>query len=499
MKEYLLKRVAVYLATLLLFFLLLGNKNVHAQLVAITGQYTGTGNNNNSIVGLGFRPDIVLINSGAYNAQLTTSTFPVNATKDLNGGSLNAGLIRSLDLDGFTVDAGHKVNKAGTEFFFLALKAEPGVIEMGSYIGDNNDNRYIYGTSFQPEMVIVISENNSQKPVYSSVTMGIDNSMNFQNSGFLSDRIQSFDSNGFQVGKNKAVNESGIIYHFIAFRNVAGKVSIGSYTGDGSSNRIIPEPGLGSFVIVKRDGNNATHRNRDMPLNSAYYFKNSSSVSNRIIRNTSSGFELGNNNEVNEPGKEYHFLKLIGLSSILPVQLISFDAGIRQNKVELKWQTAPADNALIADYEIERSDDRVSFKSLVKVAGKYNNNDPADYFYEDINPLPGFSFYRLKITCRNGKTAYSEIKSIFLRGNQENIFTVYPNPLRGSRLNITQTNPYADIHIDIVDVNGTIKDTCILLKGTSWISFKNDLPAGIYYLIGNDGRAVVFRTRLLKF
>lgn len=40
--------------------------------------------------------------------------------------------------------------------------------------------------------------------------MGADETLNFLNSSFLPDHIQAFNPDGFQAGKNKAVNADGV-------------------------------------------------------------------------------------------------------------------------------------------------------------------------------------------------------------------------------------------------------------------------------------------------
>jgi len=467
-----------------------------AQLVAVTGKYTGTGNNNNAIVGLGFKPDFLLINSDQYHAQITTSTFPADNTKSMNGGSAKTGLIKSLDQDGFTLDDDNDVNKAGKTYNYLALKAEAGVVEMGSYIGNNTDDRNITGTSFQPEMVIIISEDNSQKPVYSANTMGADQSMNFLNSGFVSNRVQGFNSNGFQVGKNNAVNQSGTIYHFVAFRSMPGMVYIGYYTGDGVANRIIPEPGTGSFVMIKRDGKNAMHRNRDMPVNSSYSFKNSSSVSNRIKRNTSGGFELGDDNDVNQSGREYHYLKLIGLSTILPIDLISFDARASKEEVELQWEIAAGQG--VSSFVVERSTDQLTFKEIGEILSLPGNNS-GGYDFTDKYPVQGYSYYRLKITGPAGKIEYSELKRIYIPLiKEENNFTIYPNPVTGNYVRIEQRIALDTLRVDLFDLSGQKLDSRLLTNGNSYFEFKNILLPGVYYLIGSANNSILFKEKIIK-
>lgn len=495
MKKKLLPGFTNRALALLLGLLAFTNTTI-AQLVAVTGNYTGNGEDNHSIEGLGFKPDFVLINSNTYHAQIGSSTFPANSTKDMYGGELRSGRITSLDLDGFTLGDNNKVNKNGEEYNYLAFKKEAGTLEMGSYTGNNTDNRDIVCTDFKPDMVIIISADNNEKPVFSAITMGADETLNFLNSSFLSDRIQAFNPDGFQVGKNRAVNADGKKYHYLALRNDPGKINVGSYEGDGTPNRIINNLGYGSFVMVKRSGKSGLHRNRNMPFDKSYYFKNANSVSNRIKENTTNGFELGISDEVNESGKVYHYVQINGLSNILPVKLISFNARIYQRNVDLVWETAAERD--IETIEVERSKNQLNFTKIAQVWGAGNRNDTVSYIYTDTDPLEGESYYRLKMISKNGNFEYSEIKDIFISENTKNQFSISPNPFRGNQLELHYTHKEDFLKIDIVNADGVKADQVILYNGNRQLHIKSNLPPGIYFVIGNNGKSILFRKKMVK-
>ncbi len=60
-----------------------------------------------------------------------------------------------------------------------------------------------------------------------------DNSYLMTGTGKITNRIQAFEADGFQVGSNVDVNESGTTFHYIAWA-ASPQVSTGSYTGNGA-------------------------------------------------------------------------------------------------------------------------------------------------------------------------------------------------------------------------------------------------------------------------
>ena len=51
--------------------------------------------------------------------------------------------------------------------------------------------------------------------------------------------IQSLDANGFTLGSSDLVNRSGKIYRWVAFKAIASRLTVGTYTGDGGASQAI--------------------------------------------------------------------------------------------------------------------------------------------------------------------------------------------------------------------------------------------------------------------
>jgi hypothetical protein len=203
----------------------------------LSGSYVGDGSLGRPISGLGFRPDVVIIKgNNAARAVIRTSTMTGDATKEFFGNSLQPGRIQSLDPNGFTLGMDPAVNSPGVSHFWIAFRAAAGELKVGSYSGNGTDNRNITGVGFQPDYVIVLPESAAACFQRSSAMIG-DTSYNFELTNNVPDHIQALQADGFQVGASPDVNGGGTTYHYAAWKAVAGKMAVGSYTGDGVDNR----------------------------------------------------------------------------------------------------------------------------------------------------------------------------------------------------------------------------------------------------------------------
>jgi autotransporter-associated beta strand protein len=113
-------------------------------------------------------------------------------------------------------------------------------------------------------------------------------------------------------------------------------------------------------------------------------------------------------------------------SSILPIELIYFNATCSDNKVDLPWSTASETNN---DYfTIERSKDGEIWETVTVVKGAGNSNSTIDYNAQDNSPSSNVSYYRLKQTDFNGKTVSFNPVAVSCNSNSTDYFVLKPNP-----------------------------------------------------------------------
>jgi hypothetical protein len=276
----------------------------------VTGSYVGDGADDRQIAGLGFQPDLVLVRSnGANPVILRTSAVAGDASKVLSEVTvLQPDLVQSLDADGFTVGTDARVNGAGSTYYWTAMKAGSD-LTVGSYVGDGADNRSISGVGFQPVWVLTFAD--SKESFFRPAALPGDASYKIAGYTALTNRIQALEADGFQIGSNGDVNQSGLTYHYIAW-GASPQVSAGSYTGDGSDNRSITGVGLPpAFAWVKRaDSNQALYRPASLSGDRSLNFDALNPGSNRVQALEADGFQVGTASQVNTAGATYFYLAL---------------------------------------------------------------------------------------------------------------------------------------------------------------------------------------------
>lgn len=101
----------------------------------------------------------------------------------------------------------------------------------GKYAGTGS-SKSITGFGFQPDFIMIKADNASYSAVVKISSMVAGESQNVTSTAaFLTDAITSIDADGFTIGTNTSVNNSGTTYYWMAC--VQGTdFQVGSYTGD---------------------------------------------------------------------------------------------------------------------------------------------------------------------------------------------------------------------------------------------------------------------------
>jgi hypothetical protein len=190
-----------------------------------------------------------------------------------------------------------------------AATSFPGIrVASGAYTGDGNDNRAIAGVGFQPDVVIVKSDDNSGIAEIRTSTMTGDNTKPMTGATALTaDLIQSLNANGFTLGANNAVNRSNRAYHWVALKSYTGHMSLGTYTGNGTSKSIT---GLGfspEYAMVLPAANTAAVQ-RMSAMTRTFTFGADTGSTTGVTSFDSNGFSVGNSTSVNSNGATYHYI-----------------------------------------------------------------------------------------------------------------------------------------------------------------------------------------------
>lgn len=192
----------------------------------------------------------------------------------------------------------------------------------------------------------------------------------------------------------------------------------------------------------------------------------------------------------------------------LPIELLYFKGTYIETGNLLEWATACEINN---DYFIvECSTDGYNFKEITKIKGQGNSIVKNEYELIDngINTLLyDVTYYRLKQVDFDETYTYSNIISInnFYKENLKQMFTVYPNPSDGERINIELKgfNEKEKIFVVVIDVYGKTLYSNVIIIGKSGnavivIDYDKNLPVGIYIISGSTNDVIYSRKLIVQ-
>jgi hypothetical protein len=163
--------------------------------------------------------------------------------------------------------------------------------------------------------------------------------------------------------------------------------------------------------------------------------------------NGTSFFALASTNAVDNP--------LSGLAP-LPVELTVFTATAVGSAVQLAWTTASEKNS--AYFEVQRSADGRTFTAIGRVEAQGSSARAHRYESLDARPLPGQSYYRLRMVDRDGAFAYSPVATVrFGAASGPAVVTLYPNPGTGRSFRLAiQHVPAGPATVRVFDLQGRL-------------------------------------------
>ena len=94
----------------------------------------------------------------------------------------------------------------------------------------------------------------------------------------------------------------------------------------------------------------------------------------------------------------------------LPVRWLEFSLIQNEHSVSLKWSTLHEQGIKI--FRIERSDKGNDFRQIGSVVANGNSSKIQEYYFEDTEPLPGHSYYRISCEDENGFKTISIIRKV---------------------------------------------------------------------------------------
>lgn len=142
---------------------------------------------------------------------------------------------------------------------------------------------------------------------------------------------------------------------------------------------------------------------------------------------------------------------------VLPVTIVTFRGEMAGSANRLFWTTSTeADNK---GFELERSADGSRFTKIDFIATKANGGNSTaalNYSFDDVRPLQGANYYRLKQVDNNGKFNYSNVVLLSRKVTEITLARIYPNPASGE-LNVEIVSPTSEkLTLVVTDLSGKV-------------------------------------------
>jgi hypothetical protein len=187
----------------------------------------------------------------------------------------------------------------------------------------------------------------------------------------------------------------------------------------------------------------------------------------------------------------------VNISSPMPVELISFDAGCNGDKIILNWTTSSETNN---DYfTIERSADGTTFEALATVNAAGSSNSLNNYGFNDIDPVNGINYYKLMQTDFDGITKDVGLTwcNLITTISIEDPIISYSEVEETIHISINSSKEQL-IRVSIYDLNGNklFSENLEIIEGMNQSSIKPMLVSGGLYIVKVDMSKQYFCSKL---
>lgn len=173
-------------------------------------------------------------------------------------------------------------------------------------------------------------------------------------------------------------------------------------------------------------------------------------------------------------------LDLITGAQVLPVELLDFQAGLKENTALLSWTTATeTDN----DYFLlEHSVDGRNFSTIGIISGVGTSNTPVNYEYTHDKMASGDNYYRLWQYDYDGSSSILGLRQLRTHPSTFTLAGISPNPgFAGQSLRLELPTNTHNIEVHLVNSSGQVW-SLPFADGAQQITLPTQLPSGMYYL-----------------
>ena len=181
-----------------------------------------------------------------------------------------------------------------------------------------------------------------------------------------------------------------------------------------------------------------------------------------------------------------------------PIDLIYFKASVQEKQVQIAWATASEANN---DYfTVERSSDGINFYPISQRPGAGKSSKTIYYSDNDLNPVSGYSYYRLKQTDYDGRFSYSTVEQVRFKLDSDGpfveILSVSPNPFSQNFQMNFMVQEDVSLNFMVLNASGQVITQDVIKATEGYNSYEYldtmKLEHGVYYtyLIHNEQKAI---------
>ena len=180
--------------------------------------------------------------------------------------------------------------------------------------------------------------------------------------------------------------------------------------------------------------------------------------------------------------------------TILPIELLSFEAVRNGDNVKLEWVTASESNNSF--FTIERTIDGLEYENITMVQGAGNSTSAIHYSAIDPAPYRGLSYYRLKQTDYDGKHSWSSLVPVHY-SEEGDLWVTYNSQAQSFDV-VLSSEEDSKTSIRIIDAMGKIIYFSDAAHTNDLHSISTSgLPKGIYFVQAITGSTVLTSKILL--
>ena len=236
--------------------------------------------------------------------------------------------------------ANFAASKSNPSNSFTAAQYFQSQTASGTYVGNATDNRNINTLSFQPNFVIIKATTNQGAVIRTSTMSGDATKALFGNTALVANRIQSLLANGFQVGTDNTVNQTGTTYQWFAGTTDPGTVSAGTYTGNGGASRAITGLGYSPEAVLMLSAGAQIPLMRLAPMTASFRFESGTGTAAAINSLDADGFTVGNSTSTNQNATAYHWIAFNDTAGLVDVSSYAGNGAASQSIAGLGFSPA---------------------------------------------------------------------------------------------------------------------------------------------------------------